>query len=236
MNKGLFITGTDTGVGKTFVSAGLIRAVKEMGIDVCPVKPVESGCRLGKGGLVPADALRLLGASGVDESLDMVNPYRLRHPLAPSVAAEIEGVVISRKKIFSACNRLSDRYDLIMVEGAGGLMTPVYKKYLFLDLAADLGLPVVIVSAAGLGTINHTLLTIEAARSRGLKIVAVVINHAVKARKGPAERTNPGVIAGLGRVEVAGIVPHCGDPGTPRMMKIFSGIADKILSGIASNS
>ncbi len=230
MNKGVFITGTDTGVGKTFVSAGLIMAMKERGLNVCPVKPVESGCRISRGELVPADASGLLRASGVNERLDTVNPYRLRHPLAPSVAAEMEGVVISRKKILAACGRLLNRYDFVIVEGAGGIMTPVYKRYLFLDLAADLGLPVVIVSAAGLGAINHTLLTTEAARSRGLEVAAVVINHAVESRKGPAERTNPGVIARLGRVDVAGIVPHSASPGAPRMMKIFGGIADRILS------
>ncbi|NOZ69639.1 MAG: dethiobiotin synthase [Deferribacteres bacterium] len=230
MNKGIFMTGTGTGVGKTFVSTGLIMAMKERGLDVCPVKPVESGCRISKGEAVPADALGLLRASGVKETLNTINPYRLRHPLAPSVAAEMEGVVISRKKILSACCRLLNSYDVVIIEGAGGIMTPVYKRYLFLDLAADLGLPVVVVSAAGLGTINHTLLTIEAARGRGLEVAAVVINHAVKSRKGPAERTNPGVIARLARVDVAGIVPHSANPGTPRMMKIFGGIADRILS------
>ncbi len=230
MNRGIFITGTDTGVGKTFVSVGLIMAMKERGLDVCPVKPVESGCRIRKGEPVPADALRLLGASGVNETLDMINPYRLRHPLAPSVAAEIEGVMIRRRKILLACIKLSKKYDLIIVEGAGGIMTPVYKKYLFLDLAGDLGLPVVIVSAPGLGTINHTLLTVEAVRNRGLKVLAVVINHAVKSGKGLPERTNPEVIAKLGRVDVAGIVPYSENPDAPGIIKIFNRIAEKIFS------
>jgi len=91
MNKGIFITGTDTGVGKTFVAAGLIRAIREKGINVCPMKPVETGCKIKNGKLVPADALKLLRASVIEESLDAVNPYRFRQPLAPAVAAENEG-------------------------------------------------------------------------------------------------------------------------------------------------
>ena len=108
MSKGIFITGTDTGVGKTFIAVGLIKAMKKRGLNVCPMKPAESGCSVRKGELIPEDALKLISASGVTEPLDAINPYRLKHPLAPSVAAEIEGVKIDRKKILAAYKYLSN--------------------------------------------------------------------------------------------------------------------------------
>ena len=230
MNKGIFITGTDTGVGKTFVAAGLIAAMMEKGLDVCPMKPVESGCKERKGELIPADAMALLKASGANESVELINPYRLKHPLAPSVAAEIEDVRINRKKIISAYTRLSEKYDLTIVEGAGGVMTPIYGKYLFLDLAGDLALPVVIVARPGLGTINHTLLTIEALRSRGLDVFGVIINSAEKSKKGLSEKTNPAVIEELGKVRVLGIVPFSIKTVNFTTRKIFNRIAELICS------
>jgi len=228
MNRGIFITGTDTGVGKTFVSVGLIKSMRERGINVCPMKPVESGCRVRKAGLVPADASALLNASSVKESIDLINPYRLKHPLAPSVAAEIEGVIISRKKIVSSYAKLSMKYDMTIVEGAGGIMVPVYKKYLFLDLASDLGLPVIIVSRPGLGTINHTLLSIEVIRNRGLKILGVIINNPVKSVAGLSEKTNPDVIEKLGKVPVLGIVPFFNNPQNVKGRSVFNNICEKI--------
>lgn len=228
MNKGVFITGTDTGVGKTFVAAGLIKALIKRGISVCPMKPVESGCKMRKGSLVPADASALVRASCIKESIDLINPYRLRLPLAPSVAAEIEGKAINRKKIISSYAQLSRRYEMIIVEGAGGIMVPVYKRYLFLDLACDLGLPVLIVARPGLGTINHTLLSIEAIRNRGLKVLGVIINNAAKSATGMSEKSNPDIIKKLGKVSVPGIIPFFGGPRNVKMRKIFDIIAGKI--------
>jgi len=223
MGKGLFITGTDTGVGKTVVAEGLIRAIKAR-MSVCPMKPIESGCRLKKGELFPHDAVTLLKASGAYETLDAVNPYRLHNPLAPSVAAEIEGVKIEKKKIITAYKRLSGKYKITIVEGAGGIMVPLYKKYLFLDLAVDLGLPLLIVSRPGLGTINHTLLTIDAARNRGLDVAGIVFNYSEKRRKLLSERTNPEVIEKLGNVPVLGTIPYIKSPAHRNNRKIFEQI------------
>lgn len=227
MNKGIFITGTDTGIGKTFVAVRLIKALKDRGLSVCPMKPAESGCRIRQGELVPADAFKLIKASGVTEPLDMINPYRLKHPLAPAVAAEIEGVRIQKRKILSAYNHLSKKYDITIIEGAGGIMVPVYKKYLFLDLAEDLNLPVVIVARPGLGTINHTLLTIEAIRQRGLSVPGVILSYAEKCRKGMSEKTNPEVMEKLGGVPVLGVVPHL-----PKDEEVFNKVAEYILKCI----
>ncbi len=231
MDNGLFITGTDTGVGKTFVGIGLIRAIKEMGKTVCPFKPLESGCSRKRGVLIPGDACRLMRASDVTEQIDLINPYRFRQPLAPSVAAELEGIKINKKRLISVYKQLARKYDITIVEGAGGIMVPVYKKYLFIDLARDLGLPVVIVSRPGLGTINHTLLTLEALKQRGLKIVGVIINRTDKARIDQSEKTNPGIIEALSGVPVLGNVPYLGTSKNPRRKKIFKDIAERIIGG-----
>ena len=228
MNKGIFITGTDTGVGKTFIAVSLLRIMKEEGLNVCPMKPVETGCISRRGKLIPADAMKLMSAAGDDESIDLINPYRLKKPLAPSVAAELEGVKIHKGKIISAYKSLSRKYDVVIVEGAGGIMVPIFKKYLTLDLINDLGLPVIIVARPGLGTVNHTLMTIAAARSRDIDVLGVVINHSTITKKGMAEKTNPELIEKLGRVPVLGNVKHL-DGSDSVLDSEFRTIAGKIL-------
>ncbi|GAB4536021.1 MAG: dethiobiotin synthase [Thermodesulfovibrionia bacterium] len=226
--KGIFITGTDTGVGKTFVGMGIIEAMKEKGINVCPMKPVETGCGLRRGRLIPHDTLKLLKASGVDEEIDMVNPYRFKRPLAPMVSAMLEGTRIQKGRIISRYRYLSERYDLTLVEGAGGIMVPLYKGYLYLDLIKELKLPIVIVSRPSLGTINHTLLTIEIARREGIDIIGVIINYAIRLNKGIAERTNPDVIEKLGGVRILGVVPHVKDSNS-WIKRLFHDIAKYII-------
>ncbi len=226
--KGIFITGTDTGVGKTFVAVGLLMALREMGYRVCPMKPLETGCKIRNGRLIPQDVLRLMKASGVKEPVERINPYRFRHPLAPSVAAVIEGKSITRQKILSAYRSILNRYDLIVVEGAGGIMVPVYKEYLFLHMVKDMNLPLIIVSKPALGTINHTLLTIEVARRAAIEVVGVIINYAESTKKGIAEKTNPDVIQKVGKVALLGVVPHVkGHNQHPS--KVFLEIAKRII-------
>jgi dethiobiotin synthetase len=231
MNKGIFITGTDTGVGKTFVAVGLIKAMKRKGLDVCPVKPVESGCRVKNGELVPSDSIKLWKASGIKEPLHVINPYKLKNPLAPSVAAEMEGVSLDKNKIIRTYAGLSKKYEITIVEGAGGIMVPVFRKYLFLDLAKDLNLPLIIVSRPGLGTINHTLLTINVAKNRGLDVLGVIYNHTYRTKTGLPEKTNPGVIKKLGGVPTLGIMPYSVNPDSHRARRIFDQIADTLISG-----
>jgi dethiobiotin synthetase len=230
MHKSLFITGTDTGVGKTYVTVGLISALKEMGLNVSPMKPVETGCRRRGGKLFPSDTFKLIHSSGSKETIDRINPYRFRHPLAPSVAAEIEGIVIKKKRIISAYKYLHEKYDITLVEGAGGVMVPVYKRYLFIDLIKDLNAPALIVSRPGLGTINHTLLTIDALRAREIDIIGVVINYSLNKRKGLSDRTNPEVLERIGGVPVLGIVPFSVKAYAPGSKKVFDHIGKNILS------
>jgi dethiobiotin synthetase len=210
--KAFFITGTDTGVGKTIIAGAIAAYLREQGRSVGVMKPAETGCRpmtrdqakKYAGGstkcvgseLYPKDAAFLKEASGTDDPLDMICPYRFAEPLAPAVAAERAGTKIKIAHIKEKLNTIAAGRDCVIVEGAGGLMVPLYKKYLFLDLAAELGLPLVIVGRAGLGTINHTLLTVHAARSRGLKISGIILNHTSKSG-GVAEDTNPAAIKAL---------------------------------------
>lgn len=219
--KGLFITGTDTGVGKTYVSAGIARALTCRGVDAGVMKPTETGCSMRAGRLMPKDALRLMKSACVKDPLSLVNPYRFRRPLAPAVAAELERKTIDPSKIFNAFQLLSNRHDFIIVEGAGGIMAPLSGTYTYLDLAKKLGLPVLIVARPGLGTINHTLLTIAALRGRKIRIAGIVINYALDQKSGSAEKTSPGVMEKISRVRIAGIIPY----GSRR----FDGLLDKII-------
>jgi dethiobiotin synthetase len=160
------------------------------------------------GDLIPADAIRLARAAGAHDPLMLINPYRFRKPLAPSVAAELVGKKIEVSRIMNAYRAIVRRHDFMIIEGAGGIMVPLSRKYLYLDLARAIGLPVVVVARPGLGTINHTLLTIAALKERGISIAGVVINYSDKRRQGPAERTSPEEIEKISRVPVLGIVPY----------------------------
>jgi len=208
MVKGIFITGTDTGVGKTYVASGIADSLRAQGVNVGVMKPAETGCRIRSGDLIPADAIRLARAAGARDPLTLINPYRFRKPLAPAVAAELEGKKIQASMIMKAYRALVRRHDFMIIEGAGGIMVPLSLNYLYLDLAQAIGLPVVVVARPGLGTINHTLLTVAALKERGTPIAGVVINYSDKRRPGLAEKTSPRVLEKISRVPVLGVVQY----------------------------
>lgn len=207
MPKGIFILGTDTDVGKTVVTAGLACAFRARGIRVGVMKPVASGC-IAYGDMRVSEDIVFLMEAARNEYTSLSSPIRLKEPLAPSVAAEIEGTEIDVSKILRAYRQLGRQYDTILVEGVGGLCVPVRDDYFVSDLIRDLGLPVIIVGRIGLGTINHTLLTIEALRSRGITIAGVVLNGLDPQSKSLAEATNPSVIEKLGAVRLLGVLPQ----------------------------
>lgn len=198
--KSFFITGTDTGVGKTIIAGALAAAFREKGIDVGVMKPVASGGW--------DDARFLIKSAGVEDNIFLVNPYCLATPVAPAVAAEIEKLKIDIRRIKAAYEELSRRHEMLIVEGVGGLLVPIYKKYLVTDLIKDLDLPIIIVAKPGLGTINHTLLTISQARRSRIKVLGVIINNYNAATAGIAEKTAPEVIEKVGNVPILGIVRH----------------------------
>lgn len=209
MSRGLFVTGTDTGVGKTVVAAVLARLLRMQGINVGVMKPVTSGCREQGGQLVSDDALLLCKASGVGVSAD-VAPYLLREPLAPAEAARIDGVRIEFARISESYQRLAAAHEFVIVEGAGGLMVPLAGGLLVADLARDLGLPLLVVARPGLGTINHTVLTCYAAQQLGLSVAGVIVND-FPAQPGLAERGAPHQIGALCGAPVLGVWPHHDD-------------------------
>ena len=172
--SGIFVTGTDTGVGKTYVGVRLVRSLVSRGIRVCPRKPVESGCERIDDQLVPADASALARAAGPHVSLESVCPYRLLHPLSPDRAARIEGVEVKLSDLVSACRATADEF--LLVEGAGGFYSPLSFDGLNADLAERLGLEVLLVAADRLGCINHVLLSVEAVQSHGLRLLGIVLN------------------------------------------------------------
>jgi dethiobiotin synthetase len=171
---GLFITGTDTGVGKTLVGAALARVLHSSGIDVTVMKPVESGVPdphdLGEDGRL------LRWACDSREKAAHITPYRLREPVAPALAACRDGVAVDWPHLLDTAHSLRARHAFLLLEGAGGLLVPLAGSRLVADLAKDLGWPLLVVARPDLGTINHTLLTLEAARARGLTVAGWVIN------------------------------------------------------------
>ncbi|MBI3333441.1 MAG: adenosylmethionine--8-amino-7-oxononanoate transaminase [Candidatus Omnitrophica bacterium] len=213
--NGLFVTGTDTEVGKTAVAGALAWAFRRRGIDVGVMKPVATGCRREEGGLVSDDARRLLEAAQAADPLDLVSPYRFAPPVAPLVALQ-QGSSISLDRIEEAFRALSDRHEILLVEGIGGLLVPLDAEATVADLARRLRLPLLIVARAGLGTINQTLLTLEAARSAGLEVLGVVLNRRPP-RPSLAERTNPQVIESRGKVPILGVIPDLSAPSPGRL-------------------
>lgn len=176
--KGIvLVTGTDTGVGKTHVSCALLRALRRRGRSVAARKPAESGCAEVAGELVPADAVALREAAGADEPLATVCGLRLAEALAPGIAAERSGASLDMEALVRAYRARAAAVDLLLVEGAGGLLVPLAGKVDCAELAARLGARLIVVVGVRLGAINHALLTLQAARQRGLAIEGVVLNH-----------------------------------------------------------
>ncbi|HTP26251.1 MAG TPA: dethiobiotin synthase, partial [Anaeromyxobacteraceae bacterium] len=163
--RGLFITATDTGVGKTEVACALLRGHRARGLDLVAMKPAQSG--LAEGELSDAERLRAAGAMDPE---DLVCPYRFAPPLAPGVAARLAGTVVSLERILESARRLSSLHSALLVEGAGGLLTPLSESATCAELAVALQLPVLVVARTGLGTVNHTALTCEALRTRHLLV------------------------------------------------------------------
>ncbi|MBN1844132.1 MAG: dethiobiotin synthase [Sedimentisphaerales bacterium] len=206
--RGFFVTGTDTGVGKTVVAGAIARYLRTRAQKVGVCKPIATGCAVRREGLVSPDAEFLAHCSDTDLSLDQINPIRYREPLAPWIAAERARRPVDWHALEQACRLNLQQHDCLVVEGIGGVMVPIEKRYLVLDLMVDFALPVVIVARSGLGTVNHTLLTLEACRRRQLRILGVVINGYDPEGADPAQQDNPRLIEQVGGVRVLCIIPR----------------------------
>jgi dethiobiotin synthetase len=173
----LFVTGTDTGVGKTRVACALLRAYAARGLHVVGMKPVAAGARRRDGVWVNEDVEALIAASNVSAPLELVNPYCFEPPVAPHIAANREKIIIKNRYLQECHQRLSALAEVVVVEGAGGFCVPLNEEETSADLARVLALPVVLVVGMRLGCLNHALLTAEAIRTRGLRLAGWVANH-----------------------------------------------------------
>jgi len=219
--RGVFVTGTDTGVGKTLIAGAIARNLRSRGKNVEVFKPAATGCRREREGLLSEDAAFLAACAESRRSLTEIAPLRFSHAAAPNVAAARERRDVDLDAMFDAYRRMTTDAEIVVVEGVGGLLCPISDDLWVIHLARLTGLPVVIVAGALLGTINHTLLTVHAARSAGLNVAGVVINrYLLEPRLGknapPPEPktdeelvmgTNPLQVAARGRVEVLTLVP-----------------------------
>jgi dethiobiotin synthetase len=210
VGSGVFVTGTGTEVGKTVVAAAIARTLTADGRTVGVFKPAVTGLeRLG--GADP-DHVLLRRASASHQSDDEIAPYRFGPPVSPHLAAKLAGEAIDPARLLEVARAAADGADRLVCEGVGGLLVPLTSGYLVRDLAVDLALPVVVAALPGLGTINHTLLTLEAARAAGLGVAAVVLTPWPQ-RPSPVERSNRETIERLGAAPVAVLAPL--DPGRP---------------------
>jgi dethiobiotin synthetase len=198
--SGLFFTGTDTGVGKTFVVAAVARELRRRGEAFRVCKPVATGG-------VPAEDTRTLAEAAGDNDLEAITPWAFPEPAAPPVAARLAGATLSLPEIVAAVRRRGDGGGMLLVEGVGGLLCPLTERERVADLAAQLRLPLVVVARRSLGTLNHTLLTLEVARGRGLAVAGVVVSETAPPR-GAAEETNVEELRRRIGVPLLAVVPH----------------------------
>jgi len=198
--KGIFVTGTDTGVGKTLVAAGLARLLSNRGVPTGVFKPVASG------GKVSADGKLLQKAAKLpDLAYPSIVPLHYRQPLAPYVAAWKEGKA-DLSKVEKAYQKAKASCDFLIVEGVGGVQVPIAEKFYVTDWMKKWDLPVLVVARAGLGTINHTLLTVEALQRRKIKVIGVLVNG--YRGKTVSERTNVRALRSLLDIPVFGPLRH----------------------------
>lgn len=201
--KGIFVTGTDTGVGKTIVTASIAWNIAQAGKFVGVMKPVQTGTVVSG----PTDIEFVQKALGPESSLEISCPYTFPDPISPLVASMISGERIYIDRIKDSFKKLSAANDTVIVEGAGGILVPILEDYFMSDLALDLGLPLIVVSRPDLGTINHTLLTLEYAKKKGIEVMGIVISN-FPWDPGIPEQTNPELLLSLTGENILGVLPN----------------------------
>jgi dethiobiotin synthetase len=228
--NGIFITGTDTDVGKTLITGLLARALCEQGKSVITQKWVQTGCRTFKDTDI-ATHLSLMNRS-VDEIkpfLSDIIPYSFKFPASPHLAARKENKRIDLHKIEKSYHALCEKFELVLTEGAGGLMVPVTPKILFIDLAQKLGLPIILVVHNKLGCVNHALLSIEAIRQRNIKLLGLIFNNAEN-QNAEILKDNVQIVASISGETVLGVVPRSKDKNV--LYRAIKPVANRILNRI----
>ena len=227
---GLLVTGTDTGVGKTWVSCQLARALREEGLRVGVMKPCETGITARGDEVLPrgCDAALLQEASGCEADPKDILPYRFALPAAPSVSAEEEGARIELDTLLAAFSRLQEDHDLVLVEGAGGLLVPLAEGLDFLGLATTLELEVLVVARTGLGTVNHIALTDRVLRAEGFPPVGVVLNSPTTPVSG-SDRANLGALGlVLEETRVLAELPHGDAPPVRVLAPLVEAVRERL--------
>ncbi|MBT9163311.1 MAG: ATP-dependent dethiobiotin synthetase BioD 1 [Chloroflexi bacterium] len=205
--NGIFVLGTDTEIGKTVITGLLAGLLREQGIRIGVMKPVASGGIPTPEGIISEDAIFLKEAAGVEDNLRKINPYCLKNPMAPGVAARIEKVDVSFPVIAESYRYLQQRYDLTLVEGAGGLIVPLTPSFLTnIDEIKMLSIPVILVGRGTLGTINHICLTVRVLQQEGIEILGIILNRYQE--RGIVEETNPQVIEEITGIKIFGVIPQ----------------------------
>lgn len=219
--QGLIVTATDTGVGKTFVAAGLLCALRKRGLPVLPMKPVQTGA--GPNGRSPDLDFALAAAklSVEDELYQRLAPYRLAFPASPHLAAQREGLEIDPSKLRNAVREIREKGHPVVIEAAGGLLVPLNENLLQIDLLREFDLPFVLVARAGLGTLNHTLLSVEALRARGATLARIYLNQTTP-ESGPIEADNARILGRLLPTVSILRIPWYSDPNPQAAAGLFS--------------
>ena len=208
--KGIFVTATDTEIGKTSVAVGLIHFLRELGLNIGVMKPVASGVvKISEGQGISTDMKILVEASNSRDPEEWINPYCFSTAVAPSLAAKLEGVEVDLSRIKNCFDQIFSRHDLVVVEGAGGVLSPVSEKLLVVDIIKHLQLPAVIVSKASLGAINQTVMTYECLKHRSVDCIGFFLNR-YPPMPTLAERTNADLIASLIETPYLGSIPDLG--------------------------
>ena len=217
----IFITGTDTDVGKTIVTAGLAAVMQSLGYQTGIYKPVQTGCIVKNGSLVAPD---LEFIKSIDPNIITKSTYNFKEPIAPALAAEMEGVKISRQAFVNDYNELRNKCEFVIVEGAGGILCPITNDFFIRDLAKLLDTPMVVVTKPNLGTVNHTLLTLQSARAAKIDVRGVIISNYDKNSEDISEKNAPWMISRYSNERILGTLPNVVDNGKLNPERLISEI------------
>lgn len=214
--KSYFITGTDTGVGKTSVTAALAVCIKKLGVNVGVMKPIATGIPQ-KSGFKSSDASVLSQTCGVDDSEDLVNPVFMPLPASPYDVGKILDLKVDREIIFEKFEKLKNKHEMLLVEGIGGIMTPLSRDYFVADMIKGMGLETIIVTRSTLGTLNHTMMTVRTCHDYKIPIKGIIVNN-YDEKGGMAEKNSPSTIYEITNVPILGILPFVRDYQNLEMM------------------
>jgi dethiobiotin synthetase len=217
--QGYFITGTDTNVGKTVVTACLANLFNNRGENVGVMKPIETGVDPECSSSANSDAKFLIEVTGVKDALEDVCPYRLKTPASPYQAARVEGKELYPEKILEKFRALQSKHSMMLVEGIGGLLVPITRRYNVTNLALQMNLPLIIVSPIQIGILNHTLLTINAARQHGLEVAGVILNPIHEGELDTIQEEQGSLIEELSDTPILGTCPYIHDISSERIIQ-----------------